>query len=305
MIEEKFVDLYAANSRVSASIARQEIVLTYVLALLRQRGLLDRLAFKGGTCLRKIIFGKQYRFSQDLDFTGLEKEDSETVMKTIRRVFSMPFHAIAFQEVEGSARLTGGGASMGVQYQYETQTATGTFDLEISYRARPILPVSPRTLQPQSYFNQLEIEIPDVQTLTLEEIVSEKLRATFQRTRPRDVYDLYFCFQKPLDLPTVRVLALVKCWEVRDPFDLVKFVSNLQSTKYHWGELDYLLPKGGRPDPKKMIAMVMSKVKMFADLTNEEEEIVDDSKRHKKRSLVDKLIAPLLAAKERKSKFRG
>jgi predicted nucleotidyltransferase component of viral defense system len=52
-------------------IAEKEIVLTYLLQLLAERGILDRLAFKGGTCIRKMIMGSQGRFSTDLDFTGL------------------------------------------------------------------------------------------------------------------------------------------------------------------------------------------------------------------------------------------
>ena len=35
-------------------IAENEIVLTYLLQLMAERGILDKPAFKGGTCLRKI-----------------------------------------------------------------------------------------------------------------------------------------------------------------------------------------------------------------------------------------------------------
>ena len=88
MIEDKFVDLYAANSKVPVGIARQEIILTYALALLNESGLLGRLAFKGGTCLRKVFFGKQYRFSEDLDFTALKNGKPESLLREIRRAFS-------------------------------------------------------------------------------------------------------------------------------------------------------------------------------------------------------------------------
>ncbi len=54
-------------------IAEKEVVLTFLLQLLSQHGILDRLAFKGGTCLRKMFIGSQGRFSTDLDFTGLEE----------------------------------------------------------------------------------------------------------------------------------------------------------------------------------------------------------------------------------------
>ena len=50
-------------------IAENEIVLTYLLQLMAERGILDKLAFKGGTCLRKMFIGSGGRFSTDLDFT--------------------------------------------------------------------------------------------------------------------------------------------------------------------------------------------------------------------------------------------
>jgi predicted nucleotidyltransferase component of viral defense system len=38
-------------------IAEKEVVLTFLLQLLSERGILGKLAFKGGTCLRKIFIG--------------------------------------------------------------------------------------------------------------------------------------------------------------------------------------------------------------------------------------------------------
>jgi len=115
MIEDKFVDLYASNSKVPVGIARQEIILTYALALMDDRKLLSHLAFKGGTCLRKVIFGKQYRFSEDLDFTILDNIEPPALLETIQEAFSNPFHDISFKEVQGSARITSGG--VGVQFE--------------------------------------------------------------------------------------------------------------------------------------------------------------------------------------------
>jgi len=61
-------------------IAEKEIVLTFLLQLLSQCGILNRLAFKGGTCLRRMFIGSQARFSTDLDFTALEEHDHEEVI---------------------------------------------------------------------------------------------------------------------------------------------------------------------------------------------------------------------------------
>lgn len=49
MIEKRLVQWYAAESGIDLDIAEHEIVLTYVLKLLAEKGLLQRLAFKGGT----------------------------------------------------------------------------------------------------------------------------------------------------------------------------------------------------------------------------------------------------------------
>jgi predicted nucleotidyltransferase component of viral defense system len=77
-------------------IAEKEVVLTFLLQLLSERGLLDRVAFKGGTCLRKMIVGSQGRFSTDLDFTGLEEHYHQDVILDMMAAFEQPFHGIQF-----------------------------------------------------------------------------------------------------------------------------------------------------------------------------------------------------------------
>jgi hypothetical protein len=70
MLPEKFVDLYALGSRIQDTlVAERDVVLTYVLKILSDHGMLEHLAFKGGTCIRKHLFGNTGRFSEDLDFT--------------------------------------------------------------------------------------------------------------------------------------------------------------------------------------------------------------------------------------------
>ena len=65
MIEKRLVQWYAADAGVDLDIAEREIVLTYVLRILADRGFLTQLAFKGGTAIRKLILGGQGRFSLD------------------------------------------------------------------------------------------------------------------------------------------------------------------------------------------------------------------------------------------------
>ena len=69
MLTQPQVQRYSADSGLrDIMIAEKEVVLTFLLQLLSERGILNRLAFKGGTCLKKCYF-ETYRFSEDLDFT--------------------------------------------------------------------------------------------------------------------------------------------------------------------------------------------------------------------------------------------
>ena len=72
------VQRYAAESglRDIMIAEKEEVVLTFLLQLLSERGLLDRLAFKGGTCLRKMFVGSQGRFAVDPSVETARKRDS-------------------------------------------------------------------------------------------------------------------------------------------------------------------------------------------------------------------------------------
>src|SRR5208283_3792589 len=95
-------------------IAEKEVVLTFLLQLLSERGILDRLAFKGGTCLRKMFLGSKGRFSTDLDFTALEEHDHEDLILTMMGAFEEEFHGIRFRIPDSSYYLSLGGQSWGV-----------------------------------------------------------------------------------------------------------------------------------------------------------------------------------------------
>src|SRR5664280_1405842 len=97
MLTQPQVQRYSAECGLrDLMIAEKEVVLTFLLQLLSERGILDRLAFKGGTCLRKMFIGSQGRFSTDLDFTGIEEHDHEEIILDMMEAFDQPYHGIQF-----------------------------------------------------------------------------------------------------------------------------------------------------------------------------------------------------------------
>src|SRR5437879_2528374 len=71
MIREADVRRFAGESRVDISIARLEIILTILLQRVATSEVGNQTVFKGGTALRKLVFGAAGRFSEDLDFAAL------------------------------------------------------------------------------------------------------------------------------------------------------------------------------------------------------------------------------------------
>jgi predicted nucleotidyltransferase component of viral defense system len=174
-------------------IAEKEVALTFLLQLLSERGILDRLAFKGGTCLRKIFVGSQGRFSTDLDFTGIEEHDHEGMILDMMQAFEQPFHGIQFAIPDDSYYETQDGLSWGVNptYSHDWNTSGASeIKLQISRRETPTQPVEGRPQIEQSYFKLLPFGPAEITCLALPEILAEKIRACYQRNKARDIYDL-------------------------------------------------------------------------------------------------------------------
>ena len=147
MLTRAQVQRYAFDSGLrDMMIAEKEVVLTFLLQLLSERGLLARLAFKGGTCLRKMLVGSQGRFSTDLDFTGIEEHDHEDVILDLMAAFEQPFHGIQLSIPDESYYETVDGLSWGVNpaYVHDWNGGGSEIKLQISRRETPTLPTESR-----------------------------------------------------------------------------------------------------------------------------------------------------------------
>lgn len=182
-------------------------MLTYALHRLHDARVMEHLAFKGGTCLRKMVFGPSGRFSEDLDFTLDTDLPADDVLVQLVETLNGEHYGIDFTFDE--YYKTADDASFGgdVSYRHAWNDA-GRIRLQVSLRERPTLPVSPRAMKPQTYLSQLEFEPFDVRSLEPIEMISEKVRAAFQRTKVRDLYDLYRFATTPFDGELLRRLVV-------------------------------------------------------------------------------------------------
>ena len=276
MIEKRLVQWYASDAGVDLDIAEREIALTYVLSILSDRGLLDQMAFKGGTALRKIHLGPMGRFSLDLDFTATGETSPEAlVLDLVGAVHDQTHYGLTFAVAVSDYYATADSCGATVTYDHDWVTA-GRFDLQISFRARPLLPVKPMALRHERYFEWLGIVPPPVPSLDLHEMIGEKVRAAAQRNRVRDLYDLYQLAQQPYDRHLVRRIAVIKCWETRYAFDPAAFLSGLPQAQYDWSDLARLVRRDRLVAPEKLIGDVQQGFQFLGDLTAEEAQLAAD-----------------------------
>lgn len=293
MIADKFVDLYARNSGLRDKlIAERDVVLTYALRVLADEGVMNHLAFKGGTCLRKLVFGSAGRFSEDLDFTIDSTDADDDVLVRLVEVFNREHFGITF--VFDECYKTDDGTSFGgdVLYRHSWNDA-GRFRLQVSLRERPTLPATARPMQHQAYFDRLEFPAFDVRSLETIEMIAEKVRAAYQRAKVRDLYDLHRFATKPFDGELLRALVVLKLWQVRDPFLPDALFEKLRSGKYDWADLQRLLRTADRIAPEDLAATVERRFDMLRHLTELEQAVVADARRARSPGLAERLRAEI------------
>ena len=144
MLSRPQLQRYSAESGLrDIMIAEKEVILTFLLQLLAERGMLNRFAFKGTcTCLRKMVIGSQGRFSTDLDFTAFEEHDHEATILDMMDVFAHPFHGIQFSIPDDSYYDTQDGLSWGVNPTYThswNSSGESEVKIQISRRETPTL----------------------------------------------------------------------------------------------------------------------------------------------------------------------
>ena len=74
-----------------------DVGLTCLLQLFHEKGLMVHLAFKGGTFLRKMVFGPKGRLSTDLDFTCRTDIEIDDLMIGLLEALAKPYHGITFR----------------------------------------------------------------------------------------------------------------------------------------------------------------------------------------------------------------
>jgi predicted nucleotidyltransferase component of viral defense system len=275
MLTQAQVQRYSMESGLrDIMIAEKEVVLTFLLQLLSERGILDRLAFKGGTCLRKMFIGRHGRLSTDLDFTGIGEHDHEDLILDMMVAFEQPFNGIQFAIADNEYYETQDGLSWGVNPTYAHEwNASGASEvrIQVSRRETPTLPTERLAQIEQSYFKLLPFVPTEITCLALPEILAEKIRACYQRSKARDIHDLGTFARRPLDQPLIRRLVVLKLWQAGDTFDPARLMQKFTDGQdFDWDDLRQLLNRAVVIDKERICADCVRGFGFLAELTDDE-----------------------------------
>ncbi len=193
MITSGEIQSIASKLGVKDTQIEKDYVIGWVLkGISNNEFLKNNLLFKGGTAIRK-VYVKDYRLSEDLDFTYLFEKLDVDVIKT------------EFEEV---LQLVNKESRISLEISNENFNKTGNFNFYIGYIGPLGGKISKKDIKVDICDKEKICNLPDVMPVfneysdlqgvykikcyTIGEVISEKMRSLIQRTMPRDLYDLWY-----------------------------------------------------------------------------------------------------------------
>lgn len=182
--------------RIPEAVLERDYCLAWLLVGLSRSRLRERLAFKGGTAIKRCYFG-DYRFSEDLDFTLVEEVPSETIREELAAVFNdvRRSSGIVLRYAREDRESHANSHTFFVAYEGPLPARSANeVKVDITIRECLVLPLAERAVV--RGYDEYE-DLPEgavVRVYSLDEIAVEKIVALGDRARnePRDLYDAWY-----------------------------------------------------------------------------------------------------------------
>lgn len=160
----------------------------------------ENLAFRGGTALHKLYLNPAPRYSEDIDLVQIKEGPIKPIMERLNEV-------ITFFEEKRTTQVRGHGAKALYRFTSEYEGIRMRLKLEINCK---------------EHFNVLEwVNFPfevksewfsgkaELRTYNINELLGTKLRALYQRSKGRDLFDLEYA-RLNLNLDTSQIIQCFK-----------------------------------------------------------------------------------------------
>lgn len=223
MISKNEISNSSAKLGLSLDVIEKDYVLGWVIAGINQDGgLSDSWVFKGGTCLKK-CFLNDYRFSEDLDFTLKNRTHLDTTFleekfKAISEWvyensgIEIPTKDINFKEretIRNTVSIKGK-----LSYHGPIRRLGSLPRIKLDLTVDELLVDEPTKSVVHHSYSDLQENLFNISSYSYPELFAEKLRATVERSLPRDLYDVVEIFRRKDLLPSssnVKKILVKKC----------------------------------------------------------------------------------------------
>ena len=223
MIPQRYIEQWRAVApwTLDAQVEQDLVIARAMVEIFSDDLLKKSLAFRGGTALHKLYLQPQIRYSEDIDLVQINAEPINPILKQMRE-------RLAFL---GMKRI--------VKQHIHNNTVIYRFDSEM----QPIVPMRLKIeINTREHLNVFELkEIPyevksswfsgqcNVTGYEVEELLSTKLRALYQRKKGRDLFDLYWALTQ-LNIDTEKLIHCYKIYiknVVNTPPTQKQFLANM------------------------------------------------------------------------------
>ncbi len=228
------IKILAGKYGVPAGTLEKDFAITTILSIISGFDGINKVVFKGGTALKKAYFAET-RFSEDLDFTCAEDISSGLYDLLTKEIANKQVNFTEVKEEKTVAQSKG----LSVKYN-DFNGYPNSVKIDLSIRENVLGGQENRQII--HFYDNIEPNIFYIPTMTLKEIVAEKVRAIIYARRPRHLYDMWYLIGKNVVIDTNLVNSKLAHYDER--FDLEKLKEGMAMMKENWKrDLQYLMPK--------------------------------------------------------------
>ncbi len=204
MIPRDYITAWSAQApwRLDAQVEQDLVISRAIVDLFSVPELANGLVFRGGTALYKIYLTPPARYSEDIDLVQIRAESIGETLDRARGVLDPWLGEPRRVFKEGRVNLV---------YRFESEDSPPfrlRLRLKIEINTREHFTELGVTHVPFEVANPWFSGAADVSTYTIDELLSTKLRALYQRKKGRDLFDLWYA----LDRGRITPATLLDCF---------------------------------------------------------------------------------------------
>jgi predicted nucleotidyltransferase component of viral defense system len=223
----------AGKYKVPLGTIEKDYVVTNLLLAISRFPKINKMVFKGGTAIKKIYF-RDARFSEDIDFTCKEDisiELCELLKNEIEKI-DVNFKEVKVLGTKGNSR------KFTIKYN-DFNDHPNSVKIDLSLREKVMKKT--KNLSVLHIYNNLSDNFK-ILTMSLEEIMTEKIRAIIYSPQSRHLYDIWYLLNKGINLNSALVNKKIGLYNQRFSVDI--FLESIKGIKKGWeGDLKALLPQ--------------------------------------------------------------